>query len=104
MASMGYVVIAFCFAFAGGIVARIKGTSFWVWFLISGAIPIFGLLAAVACRQERDELRRQCPRCGRIVKIYDALCMGCGTELQLPEVAVMPESMERVRQRSPTRH
>ncbi|HEV7943368.1 MAG TPA: hypothetical protein VGP17_11265 [Solirubrobacteraceae bacterium] len=95
MASLGYVVIAIAFGVAGGIVGRIKGSSFLLWFLISGAVPIFGLMAAIAYRFERDELRRQCPRCGKVVKIYDAMCMRCGTELELPEVAVMSESMEQ---------
>lgn len=95
MGSLGYVVIALCFGLAGGIVGRLKGSSFMLWFLISGLVPIFGLMAAIAYRFERDELRRQCPRCGKVVKIYDALCMRCGAELELPEVAVMSESMER---------
>jgi hypothetical protein len=95
MASLGYVVIAIGFGVAGGIVGRIKGSSFLLWFLISGVVPIFGLMAAIAYRFERDELRRQCPRCGKVVKIYDALCMRCGMELELPEVAVMSEGMEQ---------
>ncbi|HTD07293.1 MAG TPA: hypothetical protein VK680_00255 [Solirubrobacteraceae bacterium] len=93
---MAYVVIATCFGLAGGIVGKIKGSSFILWFLISGAIPFFGLFAAIAYRFERDEMRRQCPTCGRVVKIYDAICMRCGTELDFPEVAVAPESWERV--------
>lgn len=97
MASLGYVVIAVCFGIAGGIVGRLKGSSFLLWFLISGAVPIFGLMAAIAYRVERDELRRACPRCGKVVKIHDAICMRCGMELELPEVAVMSESMERQR-------
>lgn len=100
MGSYGYVFIALCFAISGGLVARIKGSSFWLWFIISGAVPIFGLLAAVLYRYERDELRRRCPRCGKMAKIYDALCMRCGMELELPDVAVMSESMERSRTHS----
>jgi hypothetical protein len=99
MASLGYVVIAIAFGVAGGIVGRIKGSSFLLWFLISGAVPIFGLMAAIAYRFEREELRRQCPRCGKVVKIYDAMCMRCGAELELPEVAVMSESMEQRQRR-----
>jgi hypothetical protein len=95
MASLGYVVIAVCFGVAGGIVGRLKGSSFLLWFLISGLVPVFGLMAAVAYRFERDELRRACPRCGKVVKLYDAKCMRCGMELELPEVAVMSESMEQ---------
>ena len=33
---MAYVVIAICFGLAGGIVGKIKGSSFFLWFLISG--------------------------------------------------------------------
>ena len=51
---------------------------FTLRFLISGIVPFFGLLAAVAYRYERDELRRRCPRCGRVTKIYDATCTRCG--------------------------
>ncbi len=93
---MAYVVIATCFGLAGGIVGKIKGSSFLLWFLISGAVPFFGLFAAIAYRFERDEMRRQCPTCGKVVKMYDAICMRCGTELDFPEVAVAPESWERV--------
>jgi hypothetical protein len=92
---MAYVIIATCFGLSGGIVGKYKGSSFILWFLISGAIPFFGLLAAIAYRSERDELRRQCPQCGRVTKIYDAICTRCGTELDFPDVAIAPESWER---------
>lgn len=92
---MAYVIIAFCFGLSGGIVGKIKGSSFFLWFLISMAVPFLGLMAAIAYRFERDELRRQCPTCGRVTKIYDAVCTRCGTELDFPEVAIAPESWER---------
>jgi hypothetical protein len=96
VAGGGYIVIALGFALAGGIVGKIKGSSFCIWFLISGCVPIFGLLAAVCYRYERDELRRQCPNCGRVTKIYDALCTRCGAELDFPEQAIAPESAPRM--------
>jgi hypothetical protein len=89
---MAYVIIAVCFGMAGGIVGRIKGSSFVLWFLISAAVPVFGLIAAVAYRVERNELRRRCPRCGRVTKIYDAICTSCGEELEFPDVALAAES------------
>lgn len=92
MAGGAYVALAMCFALAGGIVGRIKGSSFWLWFLISGCVPVLGLLAAIFYRYERDELRRQCPTCGRVTKIYDALCTRCGTELEYPDRVIAPES------------
>ena len=95
MSGLGLLVIMFCFGLAGGVVGRIKGSSFVVWFLISGLVPIFGLLAAICYRWENRELRRQCPRCGRVVKLHDALCTRCGTELDFPEVAVASEAAMR---------
>ncbi len=92
---MAYVIIAICFGLAGGIVGRVKGSSFVLWFLISGLVPFLGLFAAIAYRMESNELRRQCPRCGRVTKIYDAVCTRCGEELDFPEVAIAPESAQR---------
>jgi hypothetical protein len=89
---VAYLVIAFSFALAGGLVGRIKGSSFFIWFMISGIVPVIGLVAALLYRTERDELRRQCPGCGKIVKLHDALCTRCGTELDFPEIAIEPES------------
>ncbi len=97
MDGLYYLVIAFFFGLAGGVVGRIKGSSFFVWFLISACVPFIGLLAAICYRWEDRELRRQCPGCGRVVKLYDALCTSCGTELEFPEVAIGSEASMRDR-------
>ena len=89
---MIYLLVAIWFGVAAGVVGRIKGSSFILWFLVGAAVPVIGLFAAVCYRSERDELRRQCPGCGRVVKLHDALCMRCGTDLDFPEVAIEPES------------
>ncbi len=92
---MAYVIVAVCFGLAGGYVGKIKGGSFWLWFLISGLVPFLGLIAALAYRYERDELRRRCPQCGRVRKAYDAVCTRCGAELEYPETLIAPESWVR---------
>ena len=89
---MPYLVICFFFGLAGGFVGKIKGSSFFLWFMISAILPFVGLIAAIAYRYDRDELRRECPTCGKVVKLHDALCTRCGTELEFPEVAIAPES------------
>jgi hypothetical protein len=94
---MGLVVILVFFGLAGGIVGRIKGSSFFVWFLISGLVPFFGLLTAVFYRWENQELRRQCPACGQVLKLHDAVCTYCGEELEFPDVAIAPEAAMRQR-------
>ncbi len=95
MAGDGLVVILLCFGLAGGIVGRVKGSSFFLWFLISGLIPFIGLITAICYRFENEELRRQCPECGRVVKLYDAVCTRCGAELEFPEVAIASEAAMR---------
>ena len=92
MQSMGLLVIMFFFGLAGGVIGRVKGSSFFMWFLVAGLIPFLGLLAAVFYRNDRTELRRQCPDCGRVLKLHDAVCMSCGCELEFPDVAVASEA------------
>jgi len=89
---MAYLVIAFFFGLAGGVVGKVKGSSFVLWFLISGLVPVIGLIGALAYRVDRDEVRRQCPRCGKVIKLYDQVCMRCGEDLEFPQTAIPPES------------
>jgi hypothetical protein len=89
---MAYLIICFFFGLAGGLVGRVKGSSFLLWFAISALVPVLGLAAALLYRFERDEVRRQCPRCGRILKLHDQVCMRCGEDLDFPEAAIVPES------------
>jgi hypothetical protein len=95
----GLIVIMLFFGVAGGIVGRIKGSSFFIWFLISGLVPFLGLLAALFYRWENQELRRQCPGCGKVVKLPDAVCTRCGTELHFPDVAIASEAALRLQRR-----
>jgi uncharacterized protein (DUF983 family) len=82
---VAYLVIAFCFGVAGGLVGRQKGSSFVVWFLIAATVPFVGLLTAFLYRYETEEALRRCPNCGRATRIYDALCTRCGTDLEYPD-------------------
>ncbi len=87
-----FLVIAFFFGLAGGVIGKVKGSSFVLWFLVSAIPPFAGVLAAILYRVERDEPRRVCPGCGRVVKLYDALCTRCGTELEYTDEVIPPES------------
>ena len=95
MAGSGLIIIMICFGLAGGIVGRLKGSSFFIWFLVSAFVPFLGLLTALVYRFDNEELRRQCPGCGRVVKLHDAVCTRCGTELEFPAVAIAPEAVPR---------
>jgi hypothetical protein len=94
---MAYLIICLFFGLAGGIVGRLKGSSFVLWFLISAIVPVIGLLAAVLYRFETDEVRRECPRCGKIVKLHDQVCMRCGLDMDFPDEAIVPESAQAAR-------
>jgi hypothetical protein len=89
---MAYVTIALAFGLAGGIVGRVKGSSFFLWFLIAAIVPFIGLLAALLYRYDTEEPERACPRCGKVVKVHDALCTRCGQELEYPEVDSAPRA------------
>ena len=92
---MAYLAIALLFGIAGGLVGRLKGGSFFVWFLISAIIPVLGLLGAIVYRSDRDEMRRVCPRCGNVVMLHDAVCTRCGADLEFPEELIAPQSWGR---------
>jgi hypothetical protein len=94
---MAYLIICLSFGLAGGIIGRMKGSSFMLWFLISAIVPVLGLLAAVFYRYETNEVRRQCPRCGKIVKLHDQICMRCGLDMDFPDQAIEPESVAAAR-------
>jgi hypothetical protein len=85
----------------GGTVGKRKGGSFALWFLISFCVPVIGLLTAIVARPENRELRRQCPGCGKVVKLHDALCTRCGTELEFPDRAILSEAGVRERAAAP---
>ena len=87
---MTFLVICFFFGLAGGIIGKIKGSSFFVWFLVSAIPPYVGLLAAIVYRNEREEPHRRCPTCGKLVPVHDALCTRCGTELEYPLAPQLP--------------
>jgi len=95
MQGLGLLVILFFFGLAGGVIGRIKGSSFFIWFLVSFCVPFIGLVTAIFYRWDDRELRRQCPTCRRVLKLHDAVCTNCGAELEFPDVALAPEAAMR---------
>ncbi len=104
---MIYLSIALIFGVLGAVVGRAKGSNVVVWFLISAVVPVLAagsmiVQGAHAVRQgeppsfePREELRRECPSCGRVLKLHDQLCP-CGEELYFPDEAIeSPAEAER---------
>ena len=78
---MEYLVFFFFCGLSAGTIGRIKGSSFLLWFAVGFVLPLIGTIAAIASRNERLEPTRVCPECGRTLKAYDQVCMGCGRDL-----------------------
>ncbi len=82
---MEYLVFFFFCGLSAGIIGRIKGSSFFIWFLVGFCLPLMGTILALLWRWDRDEPMRQCDECGAIVPVHDQVCMSCGKDLDYPE-------------------
>ena len=87
MAGGAFLVLIFFCGLSAGFVAKIKGSSFLLWFLIGACLPIIGTIGALLYRFERNEPRRQCPECGNVVPLHNQVCMRCGRDLDFPSQA-----------------
>jgi hypothetical protein len=83
-----FALIALVFGLATGAIGKLKGGSFFIWFLIGFGLPGIGILAALFVRREQDEPRRHCPECGKVVPVSDQVCMRCGHDLDFPDEVV----------------
>jgi hypothetical protein len=80
-----FLVIDIFFALSAAVIGKIKGSSFLIWFLIGGGLPLLGTIAAVCYRFERDEPRRECDECGALMPITNQVCRRCGADQEFPE-------------------
>ena len=74
-------MVLFFFGLSAGVIGKIKGSSFFVWFLIGLVLPGIGTLAALLYRFDRHEPKRACPECGRVMPVHVQVCPGCGRDL-----------------------
>ena len=80
-----WLILAFFCGLSAAIIGRIKGSSFFIWFLIGVCLPGLGTILALLWRWEQDEPVRRCEECGAIVPVHDQVCMTCGRDLDFPE-------------------
>jgi hypothetical protein len=87
-----FAVLAFFCGLSAGVIGKLKGSSFFIWFLIGLVLPLLGTITAVLYRSERDDPLRGCPECGNVVALADQVCMRCGRDLEWPaEEPVQPD-------------
>jgi hypothetical protein len=90
MYGAAYLVLAVAMGISAGWIGRIKGSSFWLWFIIGLVLPVLGTICALLWRWYKYELRRECDECGNIVMLHDQVCMRCGNDLDWPDEALAP--------------
>ena len=81
---MEFIVILVFFGLSAGVIGKVKGSSFFLWFLIGFCLPFFGTIAALVSRNERATPMRACQDCGNVVPIHDQVCSRCGADLDFP--------------------
>lgn len=84
---MEALVVLIFFGLSAGVIGKIKGSSFLLWFVVGFCLPVIGTIAAVLYRFERHEPKRACPECGNVVPLHDQVCSRCGLDLDWPEEA-----------------
>ena len=82
---MEFLVLMFFFGLSAGTIGKIKGSSFFIWFLIGFALPLIGTIAAVFYRFEQNEPRRRCHECGFMQPITSQVCRRCGADQEYPD-------------------
>ena len=85
-----FIVIVFFCGLSAAVIAKIKGSSFFLWFLIGLCLPLIGTVLALLWRWERYEPKRRCEECGKVVAVHDQVCSRCGRDLEWPEEVLIP--------------
>ena len=55
---MEFIVLAFFCGLSAAVIGKLKGSSFWIWFLVGAVLPLLGPVAAIFYRSEHREPRR----------------------------------------------
>jgi len=85
---VAYVVLVFFCGLSAGVIGKLKGSSFWIWFAVGLVLPVIGSIAAALYRNERREPGRQCPECGKLQPLYVQVCTRCGRDLEWPDEVI----------------
>lgn len=87
---MAYIVLIIFTGLSAGIIAKIRGNGFWIWFAIGFVLPFFGTVAALLYRRGSEVEKRECPECGNTIAIHDQVCMKCGRDLDWSSDLTLP--------------
>jgi hypothetical protein len=83
-----FLVLAFFCGLSAAVIGKLKGSSFFLWFLIGAVLPLLGTLVAIFYRFESREPRRRCEGCGKLLPVHVQVCTACGRDLDFPEQVI----------------
>ena len=62
---MEFVVLAIFCGLSAAVIGKLKGSSFWIWFLVRAVLPLLGTLAAIFYRSSTASRGVPAPNAGR---------------------------------------
>jgi hypothetical protein len=83
-----YLLLAFFCGLSAGVIGKLKGSSFFIWFLVGAVLPLLGTLVAILYRFEDREPRRHCEACGTVLPVHVQVCTACGRDLDFPDQVI----------------
>ena len=62
---MEFIVLAFFCGLSAAVIGKLKGSSFWIWFLVGAVLPLLGTIVAIFYRSEHASRGAPAPSAGR---------------------------------------
>lgn len=90
-----FLILLFFCGLSAAVIGKIKGSSFFLWFLVGFCLPLLGTMAALLYRFEQNVPRRACPECGQELPVHDQVCSRCGADLDYPRELLEAEPAGR---------
>ena len=76
-----YIILAVVAGIVGAILARPKGRSPILWFILCAIIPLLIIAIAMLPSVVAKGFTKQCPHCAEIIKEDATRCKHCGVNL-----------------------
>lgn len=76
-----YLIIVIIAGIVGSIIARGKGHSQLLWFILCAIVPLLIIVILILPPQESKGYTKKCPFCAEIIKKDAIVCKYCGNNV-----------------------